>query len=961
MARLHVRVLTAVTALVASTATMVGTGGTAAAAPTPVTQTFTYTGSVQNFTVPTGITELTLSLTGAEGGHGGADGAVGAPGGYKGVVSGTVTVTPGTVLSIGVGSGGTNGLQRSGASNNVTTPAGTNPIGGYAGGVGGTAGPDGASGNGGGGGAATVVTFGGTVLVAGGAGGGGGSGQFLPITGRPGEATPTARTDTVSTSGQPGANTQPLCTGRCDGGASGGGGGGAIGGARGLVEFGAGANTEYFGYGGYPGTSATGGLAGVSAVYQNYAGNNTNGSVTVSYVTGSPAAPTSVAGTADNAAVDLTWTAPTAAGGGAVTDYVVEYSSNNGASWSTFTDGTSATTGTTVTGLTNGTTYVFRVSAVNSFGAGTASTVSGPVTPSDVPTAPTLGAVVRGNGSLTVPFSGATAVSPITGYEYAVDGGPWTATGGTASPITVTGLTNGTSYDITVRAVNAIGAGPAATPVTGVPATTPGALSITTATTGPTSAVLAFSGGATGGSAITGYEYQLDGGAWTSAGTTTSPITVTGLTDGTLYAARIRAINALGAGAASNPVDLTTSDVPGAPVIDTVTPFDGALSVAFTPSSTGGLAITGFEYDIDGDGAWVPTGTASPLLVTGLTNGTTHSVRVRAVNTVGTGTASAPADGTPRTVPGAPALTSSTVVGADLEIAFTAPVSNGGATITGYEYSTDGGATWRDRATGATESPLTVSTLSSDGTTPLTSGTEYPIELRAVNIAGPGAASSVLSTSERTTPSAPVVAAVTGRPSSLLVTVTPPANGGDEITGYEYRLDGGTWTATGSAGPVFLIGGLTNGTALRRAGPGGQHARRERPVHHGLRNPGRSPRSRRHHRRRPDRPGAADHRLGDRRRRLRRHRLGVHHRRRCHLGRRDRHGQPVHRHPSVERHRHPAGQRHQLRGRGPRTQRGRTRRLLGHRVRRPQRHPVGPGDHRDPGQRADPGRVHHRQ
>ncbi len=55
-----------------------------------------------------------------------------------------------------------------------------------------------------------MVTFGGTALVAGGAGGGGGSGQFLPITGRPGEATPTARTDTVSTSGQPGANTQPL-------------------------------------------------------------------------------------------------------------------------------------------------------------------------------------------------------------------------------------------------------------------------------------------------------------------------------------------------------------------------------------------------------------------------------------------------------------------------------------------------------------------------------------------------------------------------------------------------------------------------------------------------------------------------------------------------------------------------------------------------------------------------------
>ncbi len=899
MPRLQVRTLVAVTALVASSAVMVGTAGTAVAAPTTTNQTFSYTGAVQSFTVPAGVTELTVALTGAEGGHGGQDGPAGMAGGYKGVLSGTFPVTPGTVLSVGVGQGGSNGLTRSGNTNNVTTAGGTNPLGGYAGGLGGIAGPDGGSGNGAGGGAATVIRFGDTTLVAGGAGGGGGSGQFAALYGRPGEATPTARTDTNSTTGQTGAYTINSCgAGRCDGGASGGGGGGAVGGARGAVEFGAGSNTEYFGYGGFPGTSSTGGLAGLSVTYQYYATNNNNGSVTISYVTGSPAAPSSVAGTAGNASVDLTWVAPPVAGGAAVTDYVVEYSANGGAGWTVFTDGTSTATATTVTGLTNGTAYVFRVTAVNTFGNGTASAASAPVTPSDVPTAPTLGTVVPGNGSLTVPFSGSTAVSPITGYEYSLDGGPWTAAGTTTSPLTVSGLTNGTGHNVQVRALNAIGAGPASEPAAGTPATTPGAPSITSATTGPTSAVLVFTTGASGGSAVTGYEYQLDGGDWIAAGTTDSPLTVTGLTDGTLYAARLRAVNALGAGPASNVVNLTTSHTPGAPTIDGVTPLDRSLSVSFTPNSTGGLAITGFEYSLNGDD-WVATpSTAGPFLISGLTNGTSYDVRIRAVNGAGSGTPSTATSGTPRTVPSAPTLTAITAVAESdgaVEVEFTPPASAGGSAITGYDYSTDGGATWRARDAGTTGSPLTINSLSSDGSTPLNAETDYPIELRARNAAGPGAASSTLSDAGTTAPAAPSIATVTGRPGALLVTVERCR----QRRRRDHRLPvPPRWRGLGGHPDVgSRLRGLRADQRhrLQRRGSSGEQHRRGRLVRPEVRHPGGRPRRRRDHRRRPDRPGAAHHRDRRRRRRFGADRLGVHHRRRHHLGRRRRDHQPVHR------------------------------------------------------------------
>lgn len=91
-----------------------------------------------------------------------------------------------------------------------------------------------------------------------------------------------------------------------------------------------------------------------------------------------PGAPTSV--TAADTGIDgealVEWTAPGSNGGSAITDYIVEYSSNSGSSYTVFSDGTSTGASATVTGLTIGTTYIFRVKAVNVIGTGTASTAT---------------------------------------------------------------------------------------------------------------------------------------------------------------------------------------------------------------------------------------------------------------------------------------------------------------------------------------------------------------------------------------------------------------------------------------------------------------------------------------------------------------------------------------------------------------------------------------------------------
>jgi Fibronectin type III domain/IPT/TIG domain/OmpA family len=94
-----------------------------------------------------------------------------------------------------------------------------------------------------------------------------------------------------------------------------------------------------------------------------------------------PGAPTSVIATRQNAQVSLSWSAPTSNGGSALTDYEIEFSSDEGSTWTPFSDSTSTSTSGVVTGLSNGTAYVFRVKAENIAGLSAPSTASTAVTP----------------------------------------------------------------------------------------------------------------------------------------------------------------------------------------------------------------------------------------------------------------------------------------------------------------------------------------------------------------------------------------------------------------------------------------------------------------------------------------------------------------------------------------------------------------------------------------------------
>jgi titin len=578
--------------------------------------------------------------------------------------------------------------------------------------------------------------------------------------------------------------------------------------------------------------------------------------------------------TAGNASASIAFTAPTSNGGATITNY--EYSTDNGTTWKPFSpvDTTTPVVITirsdAATALVNGTAYNVKLRAVNPAGTGTAS-VAVSVTPRTTAGAPTSLVATAGNASASIAFTAPTSNggATITNYEYSTDNGTtWKLFSpvDTTTPVVITirsdaatGLVNGTTYNVKLRAVNAAGTGTVSTAVSVTPRTTPGAPTSLVATAGNASASIAFTAPTSnGGATISNYEYSTDNGTtWKlfSPVDTTTPVVITirsdstaVLVNGTTYQIKLRAVNTAGTGTVSTAVSVTPRVVAaGAPTALVGTPGNASASIAFTaPTSNGGATITNYQYSTDNGTTWKPfspADTTTPVVITirsdaatGLVNGTIYNVKLRAVNTAGTGTVSTAVSVTPRTTPGAPTSLVATAGNASASIAFTAPSSTGGAAITNYEYSTDNGTTWKPFSPVDTTTPVVI-TIRSDSTAVLVNGTTYQIKLRAVNPAGTGTVSTAVSVTPRVVAAGAPTALVgtPGNASASIAFTAPSSTGGATITNYQYSTDNGTtwkpFSPADTTTPVVITTrsdaatGLVNGTIynvkLRAVNPAG--------------------------------------------------------------------------------------------------------------------------------------------
>ena len=492
---------------------------------------------------------------------------------------------------------------------------------------------------------------------------------------------------------------------------------------------------------------------------------------------GPPSATGSVTATPGDSRITVSWGAPSYNGGASITDYVVQWSTD-GSAWNTFEDGVSTATSATVTGLTNYVTYSVRVAAVNSVGTGAyGSTASAMPVPTGVPTSPRNLSAVAGRQMATLywaaPLSaGAAAVTDYV-IEYQTSANPaWTVAPDAVSAsvsATVTGLAPNVGHTFRVRAVNSAGSSSPSNTylVTPTVSTAPTAPRAVSATAGLLRASVAWTIPLdNGGGAITGYvvDYSTDGTVWSSPNRVDAAVrslVITGLTGGTLHTVRVRALNEFGTSlpgtATVTPLSPT---VPSAPRMGYANAGYNTLSVYWSPSvSDGGSPVTGYavEYSVDSGANWVRTAvlpaTARSTVLSGLTGGVAHLVRVVSVNAIGVSTPSATVSQVPLRVqaPSAPRFLSVSTSGTSATLFWSVPLTTNGAAITGYEV-------WRSTdSVNFDRIALTTSASRSYVVTGLVNGTDYAFYVTAVNSIGASAASNRVTAQARVAgaPSAP--------------------------------------------------------------------------------------------------------------------------------------------------------------------------------------------------------------
>ncbi len=397
-----------------------------------------------------------------------------------------------------------------------------------------------------------------------------------------------------------------------------------------------------------------------------------------------------------------------------------------------------------------------------------------PTTPANLKGTAGKGAVTLAWDAIDVTSSNTNLVNDVNITKHQVrqstDGGAnygtWTdipnsAFGGlNAASYTVGSLTDGTEYTFQVRAVNGC------TATTGCGNSDPATAAMATpdadglakptglmATAGNTEVTLTWT--APGGTTTLSYEYQQKAGSaawggWTEmrgSSETTTSYRLTGLVNDTTYGYRIRARTNVTTGPPSDGVTATPRGVPPAAPVLTATPRYGGVTLSWPNPVDASLARWEYQYKV-GTGVYQPWQTARdgteedyPYLDTsgatlqipvgGLTNGTPHTFRIRAVNLDGT-TTSNEATATP--VAGVPAKPTGLTTRLDsdgdqreLEWDRVADPS-----ILRYEYTTDEGRTWSHLIRGDRDSAH----LPEDE---FLSG--YTFRIRAVNAAGPGPAS----------------------------------------------------------------------------------------------------------------------------------------------------------------------------------------------------------------------------
>ena len=403
-----------------------------------------------------------------------------------------------------------------------------------------------------------------------------------------------------------------------------------------------------------------------------------------------------------------------------------EGTGNFDSDWTTISS-TSTSLSHTVSGLTDGTDYQFKVRAVNATGNGAESDASTAVQPKAVALA--ASSVEAATATLTISNHAGS-------WYYEANAAPdasCSSSAVTGATEDLTGLSSNTSY--TYKAYSDSGC---STELASASAflTKPGKPTTPTAAVGAGSGKLTITSSVTGGGTLSRWEYKKKEGTgnfdsdWTTISSTSTSLshTVSGLTDGTDYQFKVRAVNATGNGAESDAstavqpkaVALAASSVEAATATLTISNHAGSWyyeANAAPDASCSSSAVTGATEDL-----------------TGLSSNTSYTYKAYSDSGCSTELASASAF---LTKPGKPTTPTAAVGAGSGKLTITSSVTGSG-TLSRWEYK-------KKEGTGNFDSDWTTisstSTSLSHTVSGLTDGTDYQFKVRAVNATGNGAES----------------------------------------------------------------------------------------------------------------------------------------------------------------------------------------------------------------------------
>ena len=242
-----------------------------------------------------------------------------------------------------------------------------------------------------------------------------------------------------------------------------------------------------------------------------------------------------------------------------------------------------------------------------------------------------------------------------------------------------------------------------------------------------------------------------------------------------------------------------------APTHVTATAGNQSATVAwFAQSNSGYSPVSDYLVTATPGGMQCHSGVSLVCTFSNLNNGVAYKFTVRAITLAGQGIASGFSNVvTPAGRPGVPTNIRALAQSRALLVSWSAPISNGGASIIGYEVDLVG-TSFKCQTTTASQCQILN----------LSNGVQYTVAVFASNAVSRSDASQLISATPSSTPDAPSSVTATGATRSAIVTWrTPPNDGGASISSYVVTAAPGGSTCTSESSLYCTVPNLNPGTS----------------------------------------------------------------------------------------------------------------------------------------------------